>query len=70
MKNKIIHVFEKPRARTFYQIEEDNQDSWFLHVKKVEKKTGKINSSSMIIEKDLSAWITTFANEGWIESSN
>lgn len=57
---------EKPRAKKRIEIVTDPNESWFLHVRRIEKSTGKVASSSMIIRKDLEDWMTSLVNHGWI----
>lgn len=64
---KILHKFEKPRAKTYCIIEEDKDDPWFVYVKKIEIKTGKLNDSSMIIAKDVDDWVEGLQKSGWVK---
>jgi len=71
MENKLIHVFDKPRARQRIEVWIDYQmdeDGWFLEFMYVEKKTQKMAHKHCIILKDLPTWINSIKNEGWIES--
>ena len=56
---------EKPRARRRVEIETSETDDWFLFVKRIEKSTGEVKSSSMIIRKDLDNWLKYFLGNGW-----
>jgi hypothetical protein len=62
---KILHKFEKPRSKTFCIMEEDTEDPWFVYVKKIENKSGKVSDSSMIIAKDVEDWIEALEKSGW-----
>lgn len=64
---KILYKFEKPRAKTFCVIEEDKKEPWFVYVKKIENKTGKLNDKSMITAKDVDSWVQGLKESGWIQ---
>ena len=62
-------VFEKPRSRKRVEISSVDEDDWFLNVTRLEKKSGKISSKVMIIQKDLEIWIVYLLGSGWIQKS-
>ncbi len=66
-RGKILYKFEKPRSKTYCVIEEDKDEPWFVYVKKIENKSGKLNDSSMIIAKDVDSWVQGLKESGWIE---
>ena len=55
----------KPRAKTEIIFKEDKDDSWFIWVHHVEKKSGK-KSSSLIIQKDMDHFMKCYLDKGWI----
>lgn len=67
---KILHRFEKPRSKTYCIIEEDKDEPWFVYVKKIENKSGKLNDSSMIIAKDVDDWVKGLEESGWIRKTD
>jgi hypothetical protein len=71
MENKLIHLFNKPRAKQRVEIQIDyemDEDGWFLDVMYIENKTNKLAHKHCIILKDLNTWINSIKSEGWIES--
>lgn len=64
---KILHKFEKPRSKTYCIIEEDKNEPWFVYVKKMENKSGKLHDSSMITAKDVESWVQGLKESGWIQ---
>jgi hypothetical protein len=71
MENKLIHIFNKPKARQRIEIRIDYEmdpDGWFLEVMYIEKKTNKMAHKHCIILKDLPTWIRSIENDGWSQS--
>jgi len=64
---KILYRFEKTRAKTYCIIEEDKDEPWFVYVKKIEIKSGKLNDSSMIIAKEVEDWVEGLEKSGWVK---
>lgn len=64
MTHEIIHL-QKPKGRRRVEIVTDAEDDWFLHVRTIEKSTGEVHHSSMIIRKDLEGWVRYLESEGW-----
>jgi hypothetical protein len=58
-------IFNKPKSKTRVEIVTDVEDSWFLHVNHVNRSSGEITYSSMIIEKDLPKWLSYLDSAGW-----
>jgi hypothetical protein len=57
----------KNKSRQRIEIITDAEDDWFLHVNWIEKKSGKILKSNMIIRKDLEGWISYLESMGWVK---
>ena len=57
---------EKPKGKIRVEIVTDEKDDYLLYVRRIEKSTNKLKESSMIIQRDLSTWLTHFKNMGWI----
>jgi hypothetical protein len=66
---KILHILEKPKAKTYYKIVEDKDDPWFIYIQKIDKKTKEIQKNSMIIAKDLESQLKLIKSDGWEETS-
>jgi hypothetical protein len=64
---KILHRFEKPKAKTYCLFQESCDDEWFIYVRKLEIKTNKETDSQMIIAKDVPQWIDAMKRTGWEE---
>jgi len=60
-----IHL-EKHRSKTRKEIVTDPEEDWFLYVRTIEKSSGNIKHSSMIIRKDLPTWLRSLEGDGWI----
>lgn len=63
---KILYRLEKPKARTYYLVQEDAEDSWFIHFRSMEIKSNKEKKTEMIIRKDLDQWINWLNGMGWL----
>lgn len=61
-------ILEKPKSRQRIEVVPDANDDWFIDIKWVEKKSGKIARSSCIIRKDLESWISHLERQGWVKS--
>lgn len=65
----ILIELNKKRAISKIIFEEnikmDNNDKWFIDVKKIKNKTGKLMSISTILRKDIDTWINIYKKEGW-----
>jgi hypothetical protein len=64
MDNETIHL-EKSRSRRKIEIVTDKDDDWFLYVNTIEKSSGKLVYSSMIIRKDLEHRLDFLIRNGW-----
>jgi hypothetical protein len=64
-----IH-FQKPRSKTRIEIVTDPSEEWFLHVRTIEKSSGNVKHSSMIIRKDLPTWMRYIESNGWIKETS
>ncbi len=67
MKEKIIKIFTKPRARTFIKIWTEDPEEWFIEISTCKNKSGEITNTDTIIKKDLNDRIIHLKNRGWIE---
>ena len=63
----IEFILEKPKSRQRIEVVPDEQDDWFISVRWVEKKTGNIARSSLIIRKDLETWMNHLERQGWVK---
>lgn len=61
-------IMEKPRSSTRVEIiQKDEDDDWFIYVNTVEKKSGKVKNSSLIIFKDLPTRMRYLETQGWVK---
>jgi hypothetical protein len=58
-------ILNKPKSKTRVEIVTDAEDSWFLYVNHVNRSSGEIVYSSMIVEKDLPKWLSYLDSGGW-----
>jgi len=68
---KVLLRLVKPKARTVYEfvVAEDMgaDNDWFIDMNKLDKKSGKIKDTSLIIRKDIDGWIEYMHNMlGWL----
>ena len=67
----IIAELTKTRSPFTVVFFEDPVDKYFVHVAKVQTKTGKIEDDSLIIRPDLDTWIRSYNRQNFfIQSSN
>lgn len=60
-------ILEKDRSKNIIEIvAKDPDDDWFLSVNTLEKKSRKINHTSIIIKKDLENWLRYLKSQGWV----
>jgi hypothetical protein len=58
-------VLNRPKSKNRVEIITDQQDSWFMYVNHVNRSTGEVIYSSMIVEKDLTKWLSYLDSQGW-----
>jgi hypothetical protein len=65
----ILYELNKKRALTKIVFEEnlqmDKSDKWFIDIKSVRIKSGKITSLSTIIRSDMEKRLEDYLNKGW-----
>ncbi len=61
-------TFNKKYSKNVLQYYEDPEDDWFHYVVTRVKKTGAIDHVSMIIQKDVEAWMSYQGQQGWVKS--
>lgn len=65
----ILYELNKKRALTKIVFEEnlqmDKSDKWFIDIKSVRIKSGKITSLSTIIRSDMEKRLENYLNKGW-----
>lgn len=62
---KRLYVLKKKRSPYTVEFIEDPEDDWFVYVVQVRNTTKKFDSFSMIIQKDIDAWLNHRVSEGW-----
>ncbi len=58
-------ILNKPKSKNRVEIVTDQEDPWFMYVNHVNRSTGEIIYRSMIIEKDLTKWLSYLDSQGW-----
>jgi hypothetical protein len=64
----MIHLTKNKSTRRI-EITTDQEDEWFLYVNWIEKKSGKLIVSNMIIRKDLEGWLRYLEGMGWVKKA-
>lgn len=67
-----IHIFTKLKSRKRIEIHINwmmDPGGYFLDIRHVEKKSGKVTKHSTIIQKDLHLWTGHLLRDGWIDES-
>ena len=62
---KFLFEFRKDKAKTYYKVFEDKDDSWFIYVIKYDSKSNTQKSYSMIIQQDLDSHLKLLIDDGW-----
>ena len=62
---KRIYTLKKARSPHRIEYIEDPEDDWFVYVVKIANKSGKWESFSMIIQKDVDQWVGMDIRAGW-----
>ena len=58
-------ILNKPKSKNRVEIVTDQEDSWFMYVNHVNRSSGEVIYSSMIVEKDLIKWLSYLDSQGW-----
>lgn len=57
--------FTKKRGRKIVEIVQRDRDDWFYDVNRIEKSTGKIVETSMIIKGEVPRWKADYEKAGF-----
>ena len=58
-------ILNRPKSKNRVEIVTDQEDSWFMYVNHVNRSSGEVIYSSMIVEKDLTKWLSYLDSQGW-----
>lgn len=66
----ILHHLRKPKAKCDIIFEEDlkmDEDGWFISVKHIQRKDGKVTRESCIILKNVETWLNSYLQDGYVD---